>query len=85
MYYIVSLIVSLTYHYQMLFSHLYVTLVSLGDRILDPKFWASYCNQVIYMKLFLFFYILFWLTTKDDLIWTQIEFNFKIPQICDMS
>jgi len=30
----------------MLFSHVYVTL--------DP-FWASYCDQVINMKLFLFF------------------------------
>src|SRR6218665_1556688 len=49
---------------QMLFSHLYVTLVSLGNRILDP-FWAFYCNQVINMKLFLFFYILFWLAIKD--------------------
>jgi len=37
----------------MLFLHLAVTLVSLGSRILDPS-WASYCNEAINMKLFLF-------------------------------
>jgi len=41
----------------MLFSHLPVILVSLGSWILNP-FWASYCDQEINMKLFL--YLLFW-------------------------
>jgi len=39
----------------MLFSHLSVTLVSLGSMVLAP-FWASNCDQAMNMKLFLFLY-----------------------------
>jgi len=39
----------------MLFSHLCVTLKSLNTGIL-ALFWASNCNQVLNMKLFLFLY-----------------------------
>jgi len=54
----------------MLFSHLSVTLVSLASGILDT-FWDSYCNQVIYMKLFLFFLYLILVSNKRrfDLNW----------------
>jgi len=59
--------------------------MSLGSGILDP-FWASYCDQAINMKLFLYFHILFWWAIKDDLKeWEMASNGFHGVQLLDLT